>query len=425
MEIMSAFPSRLARFCRLTGAISCLASGAFAGDITLQKVPPITVEQAPAYPENLARYHFGARVEVLPQTAASGDEAALLCGDPTMGYALPAGTRTVLISLAKIENIDTVSFLNEGAKGSVSVAISNAKLPATSTQWNVVTEQDLAGDSFRSKVGPGEAKYVKLTFTVAEPGRIAGLGVYASPTVAAFTNPRSRQVNINDSSTFGLISYSVTDVHEKARAAYVSSGDEIREANNMIDDQSTTSYKFGPDDAEPTAIVDLGRVTSLRRITALYTPRPGKVSFYVLESLPGNPQGAPRTLKLDASTMAKLKPVGSVSDGTGRAAIDFPETTGRYILLKWEGQPQPDQPFAVAEIAAFGGSRNGNLVAANTTASNRNRIESTDSKDMGDAKDVKDFSKEMPEEGPAEGPPPPLTPPPPFTFIPEILPNSP
>ena len=166
-------------------------------------------------------------------------------------------------------------------------------------------------------------------------------------------------------------------------------------------------------------------MTSLRRITALYTPRPGKVSFYVLESLPGNPQGAPRTLKLDASTMAKLKPVGSVSDGTGRAAIDFPETTGRYILLKWEGQPQPDQPFAVAEIAAFGGSRNGNLVAANTTASNRNRIESTDSKDMGDAKDVKDFSKEMPEEGPAEGPPPPLTPPPPFTFIPEILPNSP
>jgi hypothetical protein len=427
MEIMAAFPPRFARFCGLTGALSLLSGSALlAGEVTLEKVPPLTVEQVPAYPENLARYHFGAKVEVLPQSAASGNEAALPCDDSTMGYALPTGTRTVLITLSKIENIDNIAFLNEGAKGNVAIAVSNAKLPADSSQWQVVAQQDLNGEAVRAKVGPGEAKYVKLTFNVNEPGRIAGLGVYSAPTLSAFTTPRARHVNVNDSSTYGLISYNLTDVHAKSRAIYVSSGDEIRSANNMIDDQSTTTYKFAPSDAEPTAIVDLGRVTSVRRITALYTPRPGKVSFYVLESLPGNGQSSPHTLKLDSSTFANLKPVGTITDGTGRAAIDFPETTGRYILLKWEGVAQPDQPFSVAEIAAFGGSHSGNLLAANATASNRDRIESTDGKDMGDAKDMgKDFTKEMPEEAPEEGPPPPLQPPPPFTFIPEIPPNSP
>jgi len=38
-----------------------------AADVVLQKAPPLTVRQAPAYPENLARYHFGAAVKATPQ----------------------------------------------------------------------------------------------------------------------------------------------------------------------------------------------------------------------------------------------------------------------------------------------------------------------------------------------------------------------
>jgi hypothetical protein len=270
---------------------------------------------------------------------------------------------------------------------------------------------------------------VKLTFSVIEPGRIASLGVYSAPNVAAFTMPH-RNVDVKHTGTFALISYNLTDVHAKSRALYVSSGSEIRQANNMIDDQSSTTYTFANDDSEPTAIIDLGRVTNLRRITALYTPRPGTVDFYVLQSLPGNQPNAPKTLKFDDAALAHLKAVGSVSDGSGRAAIDFPETTGRYILVKWAGATQADAPFSVAEIAAFGGNAPGNLIAANSSATAGDRIES-DGKSVADGKDLgsgKDFSKDMPEEGPeapAEGPPPPLPPPPPFTFVPELLPTSP
>lgn len=444
MEIMSASSSRLLKVCSLILGLSSVgASALIANELILQKVPPLTVEQAPGYPENLARYHFGAQVEAAPDGNPASSlqlssktedrntsEAALLCDDPTTGYALSNGNRTVLITLSKIENIDTISFLNHGVKGSVSIATSNSKLPANSAQWHVVSEQDLTGDAVRAKVGPSEAKYVRLAFNVSEPGRIAALGVYSTPNVAAFTMPRARTLSLEHSDSFALISYNLTDVHAKARALYVSSGNEIREANNMIDDQSATTYKFASSDAEPTAIIDLGKVTTLRRITALYTPRPGNVDFYVLESLPGHQANAPKNLKLDSAALANLKAVGSVSDGSGRAAIDFPETTGRYILVKWAGAADPDAPFSVAEIAAFGGNRPGNLIAANTSASTENRIES-DGKSVADGKDLgsgKDFSKDMPEEGPqspAEGPPPALPPPPPFTFVPELLPTSP
>ena len=129
-------------------------------------------------------------------------------------------------------------------------------------------------------------------------------------------------------------------------------------------------------------------------------------------------------MKLDDAALANVKAVGSVSDGSGRAAIDFPETTGRYILVKWTGTSEDDKPFSVAEIAAFGGNHSGNLIAANNAAAH-DQYES-DGKDFGDGKDLgKDFSKDIPEEGPAEGPPPPLVPPVPFTFIPQILVTSP
>jgi hypothetical protein len=440
MEIMSASSFRFVKACTLICGFSfATGAGSFARELTLEKVPPITVEQAPAYPENLARYHSGAQVETAPHNdttsnlvlSTSGEdentsEAALLCGDPTTGYALSAGSKTLVITLSKIENIDNVSFLNHGVKGSVKIATSNSKLPADSAQWHIVSEQELTGAAFHAKVGPGEAKYVKMTFSVIEPGRIASLGVYSAPNVAAFTAPRARKLDPRHTGSFALISYNLTDVHAKSRALYVSSGKEIRQANNMIDDQSSTTYTFANDDSEPTAIIDLGRVTNLRRITALYTPRPGTVDFYVLESLPGHQPNAPKTLKLDDATIANLKAVGSVTDGTGRAAIDFPETTGRYILVKWAGTTQSDTPFSVAEIAAFGGNGPANLIAANSSATAGDRIES-DGKSVADGKDAKDF-KDMPEEGPeapGEGPPPPLPPPPPFTFVPELLPTSP
>jgi hypothetical protein len=447
MEIMNAYPSRFIKVCGLGCSLVLSASGLLASDLILQKVPPLTVEQAPAYPQNLARYDLGAQVEAAPGkptasirlSSTSRDtntaDATVLCNDPTIEYALPAGKTTLLVSLSRIENIDIISFLNSGTKGNLTIAAASAKLSADSVQWRKISQQDLTVDSLKVKVGPTEAKYVRLTFDVTEPGRISGLGVYSTAAVSDFTMSRPRKIAVADKSkSLGLVSYNLTDLHAQARMLYVSSGDDIKQANNMIDEQPATSYSFAASDVAPATVVDLGKPTPLRRISAIYSTRPGTVSFYVLQSLPSSAgENAPTTLRLDAAAQQNLKPIASVTDdGTGRASVDFPTTTGRYIMVKWDSAIQQDASFSVAEIAAFGGGASANLMAANASGGAGGQIESDgktlqDGKDLGDAKDGKD-AKDIPAEGPespAEGPPPALPPPPPFTFVPEIVPTSP
>lgn len=423
----------------------------FASELVLQKVPALTVAQSPAYPENLARYHLGAQVEAAPQSHpiahlqlssnsqdSNAAEAALLCDDPTVGYAVPAGKTTLLISLPKIENVGRISFLNKGTKAEVTVATANGKLPGDSPQWHTVLQQELSGDSLQASVGPTEAKYVRLTFSTSEPGRIAGFGVYSTPRVSDFTAPRTRKLPVQDKSdSFALISYNLTDIHAKARALYVSSGGDLRQANSMIDDQTGTAYSFGSDDASPTAVIDLGKASTLRRLSAVYSPRAGKMDFYVLKTLPAAAQSDgsnSSAMRVDEATLANLKAVGSVTDdgGQGRASVDFPATAGRYVMVRWTGAGQQDASFALAEVAAFGAAGQGQtLLAANTETSSGGDIETEryDGKTLMDGKTMID-TKDMPAEGPiaeppAEGPPPSLPQPPPFTFVPVLAPISP
>jgi hypothetical protein len=124
----------------------------------------------------------------------------------------------------------------------------------------------------------------------------------------------------------------------------------------------------------------------------------------------------PSSLKISEKTFAKLKPVGSVvSTGEGRASVDFPETVGRYVMVKWH--PATGQPdgFSIAQVAAFGVSKHDNSV------------EGMDAKDGKEAFSSGKEGKEALEnpEAPAEGPPPALPPVPPFTFIPQVVPTSP
>jgi hypothetical protein len=154
----------------------------------------------------------------------------------------------------------------------------------------------------------------------------------------------------------------------------------------------------------------------VQRISGTYLAREAMVDFYVLRMLPGDGAVAPKTLRLSASDLAGLKPVGSVADtGKGRAAIDFAPVTGRYIMVKWTPAAHQDTSFSVDEIAVFSGNRSKSLIAANTS------YDGKEAKDLGEGKEA----KEMPEEGPAEGPPPNLPDPPPFVFVPEIVPTSP
>ncbi len=424
---MKTLSSRSRRACLVGSLLLGTAPALLAADVVLQKVPALTVEEAPGYPENLARQQFGATVETLD--AKAGDTsaaAALLSGDPTATYPVQTGTTTLLVALSKIENVGSISLANQGAKGSVSIATSNAKLPADSPQWHPAFDGQLSADPIRAEIGAGEAKYVRLTFNVTEPGRIAGLGVYSTGRISEFTAPRGTNNGDNENATFGLVSYNQTDMHTKARALYVSSGADLKEANKMIDDQTVTSYSFAADDASPTTVIDLGAARSLHHLSAVYAPRAGKMAVYVTSSRPGtSPDGAAQTVTLTDDAFAGMKAVGSSTDdgSLGRAAVDFPETTGRYVVVKWMSEAKQDTGFSVAEIAAIG-PKNRTLLAANEGSGDRRHT--SDGKTVLDGKtmiDAKDMPGEGPQEqSPAEGPPPSLPQPPPFTFVPVRVP---
>lgn len=160
MGIMSAYHSSFRRIA-LVGCGILLTNG-------LQ----IFAQQSPVYTRNIARFDLGARVD--DKIA----EAALISNHPTVGYSLSDGKTELVLSLLKIENINIVSFINNGATGTVTISTSNSKLAVASSQWHQIAKQDLTAKITKVKIGPTEAKYVKFSFDVAKSGRIADLAVY-------------------------------------------------------------------------------------------------------------------------------------------------------------------------------------------------------------------------------------------------------
>src|SRR3989440_868383 len=161
----------------------------------------------------------------------------------------------------------------------------------------------------------------------------------------------------------------------------------------MIDNQAATSFVFSPEDNSPVTIIDLGKVSTVRRLSAVYLPRATSIDFYVLQTLPGDNSAG--SLKLDEKTLAKMKSVGTaIDDGTqGRASVDFAATSGRYVMLHWSPAAHSDTAFTVAEVSAYSPSR-GNLVASTRDFSSGQT--NVDSKDVADSKDVSE-SKDIPE----------------------------
>lgn len=186
MEIMSAHFSAFTRVSTFVGSL------VLAGGLQLLAGEVVSVgQQSPVYARNVARVSLGARVEAFhsnPNTSLqlssksedSVAQVALISGHPTVGYTLPDGSTDLVLSLSKIENFDVISFLNNGATGTVTIATSNSRLAATSPQWHQIANQDLTAKVTKIKVGPTEAKYVRFTFNVAKAGRIAELAVYST-----------------------------------------------------------------------------------------------------------------------------------------------------------------------------------------------------------------------------------------------------
>jgi hypothetical protein len=128
----------------------------------------------------------------------SQSKSVISLGASDNGYQIPAGESSTLVSLANIENIQAISFLNDGAQGEYTVSLSNADRRDSSPPWQRVAQRGMSQGAVSTKIGPGEAKYVKPNLKITHPGRIAAFGVYATQLANVGSGadiPSSRRIN--------------------------------------------------------------------------------------------------------------------------------------------------------------------------------------------------------------------------------------
>ena len=178
-QIVSAcsFPRRSAAIFGFLAAIS-----------TAHAVP---AEDGATGERNLTR-NAGARIECttpdgrILEMAATNDQQAgagvLVLDNDTVSCPLAEGQTTFVIKLPTAALLDRFTFVNENAAaaGELKISVSDERLSPDSPRW-----VDVDGSTGFTKkrlisllmVGV-EARYVKLTFNVDKPGRIASLGLY-------------------------------------------------------------------------------------------------------------------------------------------------------------------------------------------------------------------------------------------------------
>jgi hypothetical protein len=316
--------------------------------------------------KNLARLNCGAHIDrILPggrvvSVPVAGDPddnpAALVLDDNTLSCPLPVGENTFIVTLPRISVLERFAFINQNAagQGEFELAVSNYRLGSNDPKWVAVqAPRGFGGQRLLNVSIPGvEGKYVRLSFHVRKEGRLAGVALYGSRTLANFAE---RNV-LRAQTAYGVgsmrlvthpeetLNFNFANQYARARVAYVSSGG-MASASRMIDDDVVTSFAFSVKDVRPTVIIALADRQSLHRVSAVYEMQQGQVEVYLLDELGSTP-----------GDLSGAKLIASVTDQTadGRTAVNFNPRGARYIALRWTPRTAQSRPVEVAEIAAFG-----------------------------------------------------------------------
>jgi hypothetical protein len=351
-------PSKFLRAVSTAGLLlfAVTMRSAIAGETT----NPTNVDDLSNPAKNLARMNCGATIDrigpdgrIVTVTDRGSSANALLFDDDTLGYLLPAGDTTFLLSFPRTSMLDRFTFVNENASaaGETKISVSNYRLPAQSSKWNEISPSTpFTGKRLvdLSLLGT-EARFVKLSFHVSKAGSIAGLGLYGGQSLQKFAARQRGVIRVTNSAATrrleDMLNFNFANLYARARIVFVSSGIE-EYAKRMIDDNVVTSFEFAPADPHPTVIVELADRERLHRVSAVYKMEKGRLDVFLLQDLGSNP-----------GDLSRLTPVASVTDttGGGKAAVDFDPHGGRYVALRWTpADAKAPHGFEVAEVSAFG-----------------------------------------------------------------------
>jgi|GEM_PF-2817316 len=320
------------------------------------------------FSKNLSRHHMGAVVMSPTESLLlSSDDVdrnrsahSLLVEDPSIGFPVGTGTSSVELKLAEIEILESLSFSNEGAVGRVTVSTAITKSAVDENRWQEIsyTAFDEEKRAVSVELSGVDAKYVKIEWEVATPGKVHNFGIFGEPRAQEFelkeVGNGQQVISDNTDTHAGIASvdYNLVSVYSGARLAYVSSGS--GDATALIDGDSSTSYSFDSTDEYPTVIIDLGVQQAVTRASALYDQKAAKLAFFSLTDLPESTDWVGRT-SFEEQELARYRPVGLASDngGLGRAAMDFDATEGRFVVFQFAPASSEGANFEVVDLAAF------------------------------------------------------------------------
>ncbi|MEZ5324242.1 MAG: hypothetical protein R3F19_04175 [Verrucomicrobiales bacterium] len=324
-------------------------------------------------PKNVLRAHLGV-------TGGTGPSCPLLKDDPTVPLRLQDGDFTVHFNLNDLHIVSELAFVNENTRGTVKCFVSTDQ-----EAWVEVVAAHLIPGARASRVRfvGSEARFVRLEFSVTEPGNLYSLGLFGL-TVAADYNfkeilraedvadvdatPLIEEIREPLSEEFDEISLTITP--SDARVPWISSLSEPNpaevEALQLIDENSFTTCEFAADDPSPSVLLDLQSLPVIERVGVLYAKQPGVLRLRLLQTADQRLGTTPESSSDDHSTESVEEFIFEDVKGIGKFAFNRLATKSRYIELSWKPDVQaestdspdpaattPAAPFSINEVAVF------------------------------------------------------------------------
>jgi hypothetical protein len=340
-------------------------------------------------PLNLARASFGAQLEV-PSANAAAASAALLHDDDPLGYPLPEGSVSMVLTLPKIEVLNRFNFLNLTASGQVAVSVSSVRQGASGGDWRQVqAPKPFSGSEvITCDLGSVEARYVRIDFQVEKPGNIDTFGLFGLTTLGH--QDAGRLATVSGASDKRLLLYNYAVSSSDAGVVMVSPGEDVDRAQSLADGDIGSSFAFKATDPMPMAVIDLGTTRTLHRVSTSFKAGPGHIDIYLVED-PRQPAAFGENAR---------KPVKSTIQEV--VASDFP--AGRDPVLSADTGKQP----GLNRVSANANGHSGRYLVmmfhpagGGSAPEVSGRVAAADFKDFKDFKDAGDFKDAAPQGTPA------------------------
>jgi hypothetical protein len=260
----------------------------------------------------------------LHSSSAITNPSALLTEMSGDAANLGSGKSEAVISIGEQQQIDSVSFLNDGVAGKLVVsASSDAK------DWDSLAQAAFtATDRYVAvKFAGAQAKYVRLAFDAGTASSIRNLKISGPSTAKDY---KTVPVKESKGAEVNLSSPSLG-----AQPIYM-----FPTPENMGENEGAQqAFKF-PKSKERyrTVVYDLGSVRTVKKFSAAYTRVPTRIQAYAFEQLPEKKDWRGK-MTLDPAIFDEVKPVATAEDARGDGNLQLvPErpVLAQYVALRFE-----------------------------------------------------------------------------------------